>query len=1038
MGESGKENEFLSPLQLLCENDEIRTFKTKINPIPPPAVFDFNTVDEGNCSPNYIRSSMYILPSTLSSRQLTSSIPIGMVLNPLHCHHPPLFTHSSSDNFNEGKEVLEDIKKLKENNISEEEVPMIQFDTKYDLETFRCFNCSAIINNSDYFHNEKYKKMNMRKEQEEIIIIGENDKDSAMKVGKMEYRCSICLQINKVPAKLKFHTKIMENFLLHFSEELKKKNLSQEVKNELEKIYLIKEKEFKLAHSKLLDYFAHLLEYKTNYIPNMPKPILFNGTVDFLLKSFPLPPLSSSSSNDEKENLNLNFKGTSLIYIFLLDVSVFSQRAKIIFSFIDCLNLILSSNLSQPLYLSIIIFDSQVNHFSFKPNMKKPNLFVFPFSDHINNNNEDHLISDNPNDQFPFPIDQFVINYEDKKDLIKKVIEMLISQQYQNQITDKNNCFGVALLAALKILKLYKQQCKYCSPSPSSTPNNNNKKNNNNNKNNKNNNNSDDDDDDGDNDSGNWSCKCRSEVISFLSSHPSIGVGSLLVKNSSSNFRNEHNEKSRLFYEEKIPLLCLQLKCSLHLFLFGNHKFSLRFFHHISDKTNGKIFYFPQFTYSNDNSSLLSHFSNYFLANSSSDSNLLFTNAFNCKLQIIQSNLYEIQSTLGNFIVEGEKKKISEKEPTKNSSSSSKLKQLWEWGAAQKKEHEKNFVKKIFYFNRFDSNSTLSIGLEFTQNTSAIHQFLQDNFSKKNSQKKNNQDVNFDNYSNNSNNELPNEYELFDNHKFTIQSQCRYYFVNNVKKRLEKRLRVNNLNLPISHNLTKLFAAADLETIQFLLFQSFLFPSSPLPLYNNQNIINNNNNDQNFNKCDQQIKSESFDIPLHNNNNLNNNKINNFNNNNNNNDQINKIRKEEINFYSGVKNEIFEKLIDILIQYQKYSIRNNNRRSVQRNEIGDLSSSERSFIRYYPLFNQKFDQKYDQNNFQFCLQLRLPSSLHLLPIFNLSLMKSFLVNPNIRFLFCFLFFYFLFYFYFKFFYFLLFNFIFKLFYLINLLNIILF
>ena len=59
----------------------INIFNTKQNPIPPSEGSDFISIDEGNCSPSYIRCSVANFP-TNNEIVKQSTIPMGIIISP--------------------------------------------------------------------------------------------------------------------------------------------------------------------------------------------------------------------------------------------------------------------------------------------------------------------------------------------------------------------------------------------------------------------------------------------------------------------------------------------------------------------------------------------------------------------------------------------------------------------------------------------------------------------------------------------------------------------------------------------------------------------------------------------------------------------------------------------------------------------------------------------------------------------------------------------------------------------------------------------
>lgn len=77
-------NEKPKPGKIIPSQDpsKVEKFYTNNNPIPPPACRNYSVVDQGNCSPRFIRSSTYSLPNN-SKLATEIEIPLGLVLQPL-------------------------------------------------------------------------------------------------------------------------------------------------------------------------------------------------------------------------------------------------------------------------------------------------------------------------------------------------------------------------------------------------------------------------------------------------------------------------------------------------------------------------------------------------------------------------------------------------------------------------------------------------------------------------------------------------------------------------------------------------------------------------------------------------------------------------------------------------------------------------------------------------------------------------------------------------------------------------------------------
>lgn len=73
-----------SPPGLIPNQDTSETpiYNTKTMPIPPTAASDFIAIDQGVCSPRYIRSSVYSMPNSPELAK-QSCLPIGLILQPL-------------------------------------------------------------------------------------------------------------------------------------------------------------------------------------------------------------------------------------------------------------------------------------------------------------------------------------------------------------------------------------------------------------------------------------------------------------------------------------------------------------------------------------------------------------------------------------------------------------------------------------------------------------------------------------------------------------------------------------------------------------------------------------------------------------------------------------------------------------------------------------------------------------------------------------------------------------------------------------------
>jgi len=56
-------------------------FQTRVHHVPPPADTHFVAVDEGNCNPRFMRSTMYTLPTTPELAK-NSGLPFAVVIQP--------------------------------------------------------------------------------------------------------------------------------------------------------------------------------------------------------------------------------------------------------------------------------------------------------------------------------------------------------------------------------------------------------------------------------------------------------------------------------------------------------------------------------------------------------------------------------------------------------------------------------------------------------------------------------------------------------------------------------------------------------------------------------------------------------------------------------------------------------------------------------------------------------------------------------------------------------------------------------------------